>query len=117
MAPPPADRGGERDACLRGGRLRRRERATENGVRAEARLARRAVEIDEHRVDATLVGRVQTPERGGDLTVDVGDRAQDALAGIARTAPAANPDGFEAPRRRPRRPRRSAERAAGEPHL
>ena len=48
----------ERDARLRGRRLRRRERDAEHGVRAEAALVRRPVELDQQPVEAGLVGCV-----------------------------------------------------------
>ena len=63
----------------RGG-LRDGERDAEDGVRAEPRLVRRAVELDHRVVEAGLVGRVAAVDRGGDLAVDVGDGVRHALA-------------------------------------
>ena len=84
----PAEPAVERQARLGGGRLRDGERRPEDRVRAEPRLRRRAVERDEHAVDAALVGGVEAEERVGDLAVDVADRAGDALPepGVAAVA-------------------------------
>ena len=83
-----ADPAVERHACLGGGRLRDGERRSEDRVRAEPRLRRRAVERDERAVDAALVGGVEPEERVGDLAVDVADRAGDPLPqpGVAAVA-------------------------------
>ena len=59
------------------------ERHAEDGVRAELALVRRPVEVDEQRVDAGLVGRVEPEQLGRDPIDHVGDRGQDALAAEA----------------------------------
>ena len=63
----------QRLALLRGGRVCRRQRHAEDGVRAEAGLVRRAVELDERAVELGLVVGVDAVDRGGDLAVDVRD--------------------------------------------
>ena len=62
------------------------ERHAEDRVRAEARLVRRAVEVDQRAVEALLVGRVAARDRLGDLAVDVADRLRHALAAERRAA-------------------------------
>ena len=59
------------------------ERHAEDGVRAEPRLRRRPVEVDEREVDQPLVGGVEPLEHLGDLVAHVADRAEHALAAVA----------------------------------
>ena len=64
-----------------GGRgARRGHRDAEDRVGAQARLAVGAVEVDQRLIQATLIGRLETRDRCGDLAVDMGDRASHALA-------------------------------------
>ena len=74
---------GVRGRCLGDG-----ERDAEDRVRAEPRLRRRAVELDHGAVDLALLARVHPGDAVGDLAVDVGDGAGDALAepGVAAVA-------------------------------
>ena len=78
----------QRQALLGGGGARGGQRDAEDRVGAEARLVRRAVELDQRAVEARLVERVEADERLGDLAVDVADRLRDALAapGVAAVA-------------------------------
>jgi hypothetical protein len=73
----PAEQG---DAGVLGGRLRGRERAAEDGVRAQACLRGRAVQLHERLVDRALVVGRQSGERVGELAVDVLDGSRDAFA-------------------------------------
>ena len=75
----------ERHAIEGSGSMSAGERYAEDGVRAEAALVRRAVELDQGRVDRALVARLHALQLGGDLAVDVGHGLRDALAhpGIA----------------------------------
>ncbi len=71
-----ADPAVERQAGVGGRRLRDGERGAEDRVRAEPRLRRRPVELDQRAVDLALVGGVEPDERVRDLAVDVGDGAR-----------------------------------------
>ena len=64
----------QRLALLGRRRARRGERDAEDRVGAEARLVRRAVEVDQRAVEALLVEHVEAGHRRGDLAVDVADR-------------------------------------------
>ena len=55
----------------------------EDGVGAEPGLVRRAVEIDQQRVDPDLLGGFVAGQRVEDLAVDGIDRLQHALAAVA----------------------------------
>ena len=63
-----------------------RERDAEHRVRAEARLVRRPVELDQAPVERLLVAAVAADQRARDLVVDVGHRPRDALAAVGRSA-------------------------------
>ena len=76
----PAEVAPQRLALLGGGGARGGERDAEDRVRAEARLVRRAVEVDQRAIEARLVERVGAVDRLGDLAVHVRDRLRDALA-------------------------------------
>ena len=71
----------ERLAGVGRGRLGRRQRDAEHRVGAEAALVRGAVELDHRLVEGALLGGAGAGQRRGDLAVDVGDGAGDALAG------------------------------------
>ena len=62
----PAEMAPERQPGRRGGRVRRRHRDGDGGVAAEPPLVRRAVELDQPRVDRRLVGGVQADQRRRD---------------------------------------------------
>ncbi len=64
-------------------RLGDRERYAENGVGAEPRLVRRAVEGDHRLVDSELIFGVEPGHRIEDVAIDGLDRPQDALAAEA----------------------------------
>src|SRR6185437_11738663 len=64
-----------------GGGLGGRQRDAEQRVGAEPALVRGAVELDHRLVEGALLGGAGAGQRLGDLTVDVGDRLGDALAG------------------------------------
>ncbi len=64
-------------------RPRHRERAPEHRVGAQPRLVRRAVQLQQHRVDRVLVGGVGVDQLGGDDLVDVAHRGLRALAEVA----------------------------------
>ena len=99
-----ADVAVQREVALLGGRLRRRERDAEHGVRPEPPLVGRAVEPAQLVVEETLVERLDPREGIGDLAVDVGDRGPDALAAVAVVA-VAQLDGLVAARARAARHR------------
>ena len=82
----------ERDAGVGRRSLRARERDAEDGVRAEAALVRRPVELDQAPVDRFLVRGVEPGHRVRDLAVDVRNGRGDALP-VPRTSrrPAARP--------------------------
>ena len=69
--------------------LRDGQRDPEDRVGAEPRLGVGAVELDQRRVEAALIERLDTDDRFGDLVVDVGDRVLDPLASEALAAVAA----------------------------
>ena len=69
----------------RGG-LGGRQGDAEQRVGAEPALVRGAVELDHRPVERALLGGAGAGQRRGDLAVDVGDRAGDALAGPALAA-------------------------------
>ena len=77
----------QRQALLGRGRVRGGQRHAEDRVGAEARLVRRAVELDQLPVEPRLVGGVEAGDRLGDLAVDVGDGLRDALAAATRVPP------------------------------
>jgi hypothetical protein len=60
-----------------GGRLRRRERDAEDGIRPEPRLVARPVELDQRSVERTLVVRIEAADGLRDLALDVPDGLQD----------------------------------------
>ena len=100
----------KRDVRVGRCRLRRGERDTENGVRAEATLVRRSVELDQHAIEVGLVHPVDPLHGVGDLAVDVGDRRRDALA-VPRVAAVAQLDRLVHAGRRTGRDDRPAEPA------
>ncbi len=67
-----------------GGGARGGQRYGQDGVRAQAGLELRAVQIDHAAVDGGLVGGGHAGDGGGQLGLDVLDRAGHALAAIAR---------------------------------
>ena len=90
-----AREGGEVGEQRHAARLRHgageRHRDAQDGVGAESRLVRRAVELDEPAVDRGLVG-LAADERAGDLAVDVRHGAPHAAAQVARPIPVAQLD-------------------------
>ena len=64
---------------LRGG-LRGGERHRQDRIRAETRLVRGAVEVDQDFVELHLLGRVKAADRIEDLPFDIADRCLHALA-------------------------------------
>ena len=64
----------QRLALLGRRRVRRGERDAEDRVGAEARLVRRAVELDQRAVEAVWSSASRPRDRRGDLAVDVADR-------------------------------------------
>jgi hypothetical protein len=62
--------------------VRGRHGDTEDRVRAEVLLRRRAVEPEHLAVDGRLLGRIQADELRRDLRVDVLDRLEHALAAV-----------------------------------
>ena len=112
----PADPAIQRQARIGGSRLRDRERGPEDRVRPEPRLRRRPVEVDQRPVDRALVVRVEAEDRLGDLAVDVGDGAGDALPEPGVTA-VAQLHGLALPGRRAGRNHGEAECARVEADL
>jgi hypothetical protein len=78
----------ERLALLRGRRAGGGQRDAEDRVGPQARLVRRAVEVDERAIEPRLVEHVGAAHRLRDLAVDVRDGLGDALAapGVAAVA-------------------------------
>src|SRR5579884_3183035 len=76
----------QRDGRVGGPCLRRGQRDPEDGVRTEAALVRRPVELDQHAVEVLLVRHVEPADRVRDLTVDVRDGRRDALAAPSASA-------------------------------
>jgi hypothetical protein len=111
-----ADRLVQRHAARRGDRVRRRERDRERRVRAETRLARRAVEVDQEAVERGLVVGGDAAQCARDLAFDIGDRALHVEA-AERGAAVAQLDRLARPLRRARRADRASERAVVERHL
>ena len=70
------------ERLARGGRggVRDGHRHGERRVRAELRLVLGAVELEQHRVDPLLVGRVEAEDGRGDLAVHMLDRPRHTLA-------------------------------------
>ena len=116
----------QRHAARGRGRVRRGHRDGERRVGAEARLGRRAVELDQARVERGLVVGAQAGDGARDLAVDVGDGAA-SRRGRRRRAPpsrssSASRDPFDAPAgtiARPTAPPASATSAStvGRPRL
>ena len=103
----PADIAIERQRRSLGRGLRDGERDAEDGVGAETRLVRRAVEIDHRLVDGDLVLRLHAADMIEDLAVDRRDGLGDALAqelAICRRRAARPPRARRS--RRPTAPRR-----------
>jgi hypothetical protein len=73
----------QRQAQILGRRLGDRERHAEDGVGAEARLVRRAVQVDHDVVDADLLGGVHPADGIENLAFHVGYRLPHALAAVA----------------------------------
>ena len=73
----------QRERHRRRGGPRRCQGDGEDGIGAERRFVRSAIEIDHHLVDVLLAGGLDAVERLGDPVVDVLDRGEDALAAVA----------------------------------
>src|SRR3954471_14869564 len=94
-----ADVAEQREVAGVGRRAGNCERDAEDRVGAEPALLRRAVEVDEHLVDQSLLRRLVTDQLGRDLVLDGRDGAFDALAAVA-VAAVTLLDGLELPGRR-----------------
>ena len=68
------------------------QRHAQEGIGTQPALVRRAVELEEHPVDAGLVSRVVADEGWPDRLADVDDGPQDTLAAIATLVPVAQLD-------------------------
>ena len=97
-------------------RLRVRQRDAEDRVRAEPALVVGSVELDEHPVEAVLVGRVAAAGGCSDLTLDVRHRPGHALAAV-RVAAVPQLDGLVDTGGGTRGHRRAAERTRLEPDV
>ncbi|MCY1298882.1 hypothetical protein D9M70_483890 [compost metagenome] len=106
----------ERQAGRFGGSLGDGQRHAEDGVGAEARLVRRAVEFDHGLVDLDLVLGIETADRFEDLAIDGFYGALDALAEVARTT-IAQLDSLMRTGRGARRDRRTAEASVFQVHV
>ena len=113
----PAEPAIQRSARIRGSRLRGGERAAEDRVRTEPALVGRSVEVDQQLVERALIVRGDAGERARDLTVDVRDRLQHALAEVCRGIAVAQLDGLVLAGRRSGRDGRASEGARREPHV
>ena len=107
----------ERLPGFRGRRLRSRERAAQDRIRAEPTLRRRSVEPHERLVETALIVGIAAHDRVGDLPVHVSDRLQDALAEIYGRVGVSHLDRLVLARRRPGRHGRPTERARHEPDV
>ena len=101
----------ERQAGDVGRRLGDGERDAQNGVGAEPRLVRRAVERDHRCVDLDLILRVKPAQGVENIAIDAFDRLEHALAEKARLVAVAQFDRFMRAGRGARRHRRAAKRA------
>ena len=79
-----ADMAIQRDAQILRRGLRGGQRHRQDRVRAEPRLVRGAVEVDQDFVDLHLLGRVHAADRVEDLAFDIADRGLHALAAEPR---------------------------------
>ena len=68
---------------VRRGGLRNAQRDRQDGIGAEARFVRRAVQVDQDIVDLHLLGRVHAADRVVDFALHIGDGFAHALAAIA----------------------------------
>jgi hypothetical protein len=84
----------ERQAGIHGGGPGDGHGHGEDGVGAERRLVRGAVQLDHRAIDGRLVRRVHADDGFGDLVVDVRRRAGDALAEVAPGVAVAQLDGL-----------------------
>src|SRR5690606_34547430 len=103
----------ERQADDVRGRAGDRHRDAEDRVRAELRLVRRPVRLDEDLVDLRLLERVDADEGRPERLVDVLDRLEDALAEVALLVAVAELDRLVLTRRRAARDGRAAAAARG----
>ena len=113
----PADIAIERQRRSLGRGLRDGERDAEDGVGAETRLVRRAVEIDHRLVDGDLVLRLHAADMIEDLAVDRRDGLGDALAEELGFVAVAQLDRLVRAGRGARRHRGAAHRAVLEHHV
>src|SRR2546428_5416734 len=107
----------ERDTLRRRRRPRRRERHAEDRVRPQLGLVRSAVEIDQRLVEAALVRRVPSFDRGRDRPLDVLHRFAPALAAVALAVAVPELDGVVSAGRRARRDHRGRARSAAERYV
>ena len=82
----------QRQAGFLGRGARHRHADRQRGVGAQAALVVGAVEVDQRLVEEGLLGGVEAQHRFADLGVDVLDRAQHALAEVARLVAVAQLD-------------------------
>ena len=106
----------ERHALLVGGGLGDRERHPQDRVRAQTRLVRGAVELDQGLVDRGLIGGIEADHGLCDLTVHVRDRLRHALSGPGLVA-VAQFHRLELAGRGARGHRRPAVAARAHPHI
>ncbi len=111
-----ADVAEQRQPGRLGGGLGHRQRHAEDGVGAQPRLVRRAVEVEQRLVDQPLVVGAQPDDRGRDLVEHGLDRLLDALAAVAGAA-VAQFDRLVLAGRGARRHRGPGERAVDQGHL
>ena len=97
----------ERQILGSGSGARRRHRNRENRVGAEARLRRRAIELNHFLVERALVRRVEAGHGFGDFAVDVADGFQNALAKVFGLVAVAQLERFMLARGRAGRNRRA----------
>ena len=97
--------------------VRRAQRHREDRVGAEAALVRRAVDLDQARVERRLVGEGLPDQGRAQLAIDVGDGVAHALAEVAVGIAVAQLDRLTGAGGGARGHRRAAARAVGEHHV
>ena len=89
----------------------------QHGIRTQARLVGRPIQVDQGLVQKSLFGGVQAQHRFADFGVDVLDRLQHAFAQVARFVAITQFNGFTAARGGARGHGRAAHHAAFQQHI
>jgi len=100
-----------------GGSVRAGKRDTQHGIRAQAGLVRRTVQLAQQAIDLCLLRRGETMQAWGEAVAHMGDGATDALAAVASEIAVAQFNRLVPPRAGPRRHNGATDRAAGAVNL